>query len=230
MKFLDRLKKIGKKEKVVSYYRLSKKSDAMYLRQMYICDKYIDEHNYEKVLEFQETISGTVKLDERLELVDCITYCIKSKIKKILVSETDRLSRSLSTFEEIMKMVEPFGIKFILILDNLSTNSESNINKIRAKVEFAEKEVRRIHERMNSGRDKYISNGGKLGRKKGSIKTKEQKREEYPDVIRLLFEKKKSIRDISKETGVSVATVQRLKNEFKDEYREVAFAESSLNV
>ena len=29
--------------------------------------------------------------------------------------------------------------------------------------------------RLNSGRESYIANGGKLGRKKGSIKTTEQK-------------------------------------------------------
>ena len=225
MKFLERLKKIGTKEKVVSYYRLSKKSDAMYLRQIYVCDAYINEHNYEKVLEFQETISGTVKLDERCDLVDCIVYCIKNNIKKIIVSEADRLSRNVNTFKEIMKMVEPFDIKFILVLDKLDTKNDSNIEKVKNKIEFAEKEVRKIHERLDSGRKKFISNGGKVGRKKGSIKTREQKKEEYPDVIRLLFEEKESIREISKKTGVSVATIQRLKNEFKGEYREVALVE-----
>ena len=37
--------------------------------------------------------------------------------------------------------------------------------------------------RLNSGRKSYIANGGKLGRKKGSVKTTEQKKEEYKEVI-----------------------------------------------
>ena len=37
--------------------------------------------------------------------------------------------------------------------------------------------------RLNSGRDSYIANGGKLGRRKG---TTERKKEEYKEVISLL--------------------------------------------
>ena len=40
--------------------------------------------------------------------------------------------------------------------------------------------------RLNSGRDSYIANGGKLGRRKGPCKTKERKKEEYREVISLL--------------------------------------------
>ena len=40
--------------------------------------------------------------------------------------------------------------------------------------------------RLNSGRESYIANGGKLGRKKGSVKTTEQKKEEYKEVISFL--------------------------------------------
>ena len=40
--------------------------------------------------------------------------------------------------------------------------------------------------RLNSGRESYIANGGKLDRKKGSVKTTEQKKEEYKEVISFL--------------------------------------------
>ncbi len=40
--------------------------------------------------------------------------------------------------------------------------------------------------RLNSGRDSYIANGGKLGRRKGSCRTTEQKKEEYKEVISFL--------------------------------------------
>ena len=46
--------------------------------------------------------------------------------------------------------------------------------------------VARIVYRLNSGRDSYIANGGKLGRRKGSCKTTERKKEEYKEVISFL--------------------------------------------
>ena len=66
--------------------------------------------------------------------------------------------------------------------------------------------------RLNSGRDSYIKKGGKLGRKPGSVKTSEQKREEYKEVISLL-KKGYAIRNVAKLSGVSVSTVQRVKRE-----------------
>ena len=60
------------------------------------------------------------------------------------------------------------------------------------------------------GRKRYIENGGKLGRKVGSVKTEEQIRTEYREVISLL-RKGYSIRDVAKLSGKGVSTVQRVK-------------------
>ena len=67
--------------------------------------------------------------------------------------------------------------------------------------------------RLNSGRANYIAKGGKLGRKKGSVKTEEKKLEEYRDTIALL-KKGHSIRNIAKLQGIGISTVQRIKNQF----------------
>ena len=64
--------------------------------------------------------------------------------------------------------------------------------------------------RLQSGRKRYIENGGKLGRKVGSVKTEEQIRTEYREVISLL-RKGYSIRDVAKLSGKGVSTVQRVK-------------------
>ena len=64
--------------------------------------------------------------------------------------------------------------------------------------------------RLQSGRKRYIEKGGKLGRKVGSVKTAEQIRTEYRDVISLL-RKGYSIRDVAKLSGRGVSTVQRVK-------------------
>ena len=59
-----------------------------------------------------------------------------------------------------------------------------------------------------------MRNGGKLGRKTGSIKSEEKKREEYKEVISLL-KRGYSIRNTAKLTGTSISTVQRIKKQFK---------------
>ena len=68
--------------------------------------------------------------------------------------------------------------------------------------------------RLQSGRKRYIEKGGKLGRKVGSVKTAEQIRTEYRDVISLLS-KGYSIRDVAKLSGRGVSTVQRVKRLMK---------------
>ena len=68
--------------------------------------------------------------------------------------------------------------------------------------------------RLQSGRKRYIEKGGKLGRKVGSVKTTEQMKAEYREVISLL-RKGYSIRDVAKLCGKGVSTVQRVKRLLK---------------
>ena len=68
--------------------------------------------------------------------------------------------------------------------------------------------------RLQSGRKRYIEKGGKLGRKVGSVKTAEQMKTEYREVISLL-RKGYSIRDMAKLCGKGVSTVQQVKRLLK---------------
>lgn len=79
--------------------------------------------------------------------------------------------------------------------------------------EMAKIERSNIIYRLNSGRESYIANGGKLGRRKGSCKSTERKKEEYKEVISFL-KRGYSVRNTAKLTSVSVSTVQRVKREF----------------
>ena len=65
--------------------------------------------------------------------------------------------------------------------------------------------------RLQSGRKRYIEKGGKLGRKVGSVKTTEQTKDEYREVISLLH-KGYSIRDVAKLFGKGISTEQRVKS------------------
>ena len=70
-----------------------------------------------------------------------------------------------------------------------------------------------IQYRLNSGRANYIAKGDKLGRKTGSTKTDDKKKEEYKEVIALL-RKGYSIRNIAKLQSIGISTVQRIKKQF----------------
>ena len=59
---------------------------------------------------------------------------------------------------------------------------------------------------MQSGRKRFLEKGGKLGRKVGSVKTEEQMKAEYREVISLL-RKGYSVQDVAKLSGKSVSTV-----------------------
>ena len=79
--------------------------------------------------------------------------------------------------------------------------------------EVAAIERTNIRYRLESGRQKYIADGGKLGRKQGSIKSMEQRKEEYKEVISLL-RRNYSVRNVAKLTGHSLQTIQTVKNQF----------------
>ena len=77
----------------------------------------------------------------------------------------------------------------------------------------AQLERENIKFRLNSGRKLYIERGGKLGRKVGSVKTTDQKREEHKDIISYL-KRGYSVRNTAKLTSKGISTVQRIKTEF----------------
>jgi DNA invertase Pin-like site-specific DNA recombinase len=72
-----------------------------------------------------------------------------------------------------------------------------------------------IKYRLNSGKEKYIAEGGKVGRKAGWTKSDEKLQEQYASVIKQL-KKGYPIRLVAKSEGVGVSTVQRMKKKFVD--------------
>ncbi|MFV0572488.1 MAG: hypothetical protein ACK5M1_08670 [Xanthomarina gelatinilytica] len=75
---------------------------------------------------------------------------------------------------------------------------------------FANMELSLIKERLNSGRAKYIKEGGKLGRKVGSTKSKEQLLKENSDIVKFL-KQGQSVRNTMTLTSKSSGTVQKVK-------------------
>lgn len=208
------------KTKAVIYARVSSVNDRQdTTRQIEDLKRYALLQDIEIVRIFQEHISGAKKIEERQVLTECLEYCTEKGVDYLLLSELSRLGRS--TLQVLRSLDILHEAKVSVYIQNLGLytlqpNGEANpIASIMVTVlaEMANIERANIQYRLNSGRANYIAKGGKLGRKAGSIKTAERKREEYRETIALL-KKGYSVRNIAKLQGIGVSTVQRVKNQF----------------
>lgn len=208
------------KTNAVIYARVSSVSDRQDTsRQIEDLRKYANSQEIEVVATFEEHISGAKKNEERQVLTDCLEYCTTNSVHYLLLSELSRLGRStLQVLRSLERLHEAKVSVYIqnLGLYTLQPNGEINpIASIMVTIlaEMSNIERSNIVYRLNSGRTNYIAKGGKLGRKTGSLKTEERKREEYKEVIQLL-KKGYSVRNVAKLQSIGISTVQRIKNQF----------------
>ena len=204
----------------VIYARVSSTNDRQNTqRQIEDLTRFANSNDYSIVGTYEEHISGATTNENRTVLMECINYCIANKVNYILLSELSRLGRSTLQVLKSLEMLHEAGVSvYIQNLGIYTLNATGEANPIASIMvtvlaEMANIERSNIVYRLNSGRESYIANGGKLGRKKGSVKTTEQKKEEYKEVISFL-KRGYSVRNTAKLSYVSVSTVQRVKREF----------------
>ena len=204
----------------VIYARVSSTNDRQNTqRQIEDLTRFANSNDYRIVGTYEEHISGATKNENRTVLMECINYCIANKVNYILLSELSRLGRSTLQVLKSLEMLHEAGVSvYIQNLGIYTLNATGEANPIASIMvtvlaEMANIERSNIVYRLNSGRESYIANGGKLGRKKGSVKTTEQKKEEYKEVISFL-KRGYSVRNTATLSNVSVSTVQRVKREF----------------
>ncbi|WP_044266486.1 recombinase family protein [Bacteroides timonensis] len=206
--------------KAVIYARVSSVSDRQDTsRQIEDLRKYANLQDIEVIATFEEHISGAKKNEERQVLTECLEYCTANSVSYLLLSELSRLGRStLQVLRSLEKLHEAKVSVYIQNLGLYTLQTDGKVNPvvfilITILAEMSNIERSNIVYRLNSGRANYIVKGGKLGRKTGSIKTEEKKRDEYKEVIQLL-KKGYSVRNVAKLQGLGVSTVQRVKNQF----------------
>lgn len=209
-----------KNKTAVIYTRVSSNNDRQDTsRQIKDLENYAKSQNIEIVNIYEEHISGAKKIEERQILGECLEYCKRESVNFLLLSELSRLGRSTLQVLRSLEMLHESKVSVYiqnLGIYTLQPNGEVNpIASIMVTVlaEMANIERSNIQYRLNSGRANYISNGGKLGRKTGSTKTEEKKKEEYKETI-ILLKKGYSVRNIAKLQGIGISTVQRIKNQF----------------
>lgn len=207
-------------KKAVIYARVSSVNDRQNTeRQVNDLKVYADGNGYEVVKTYKEHISGAAKNENRPVLCECLEFCFSNGIDSLLLSELSRLGRNVDEVLANVKLCKDNGLNIFFQKEGLnifqadgSKNPFLNIF-ISVLGTCAEMERESIKFRLDSGRKRYIENGGKLGRKVGSAKTKEQKETQYKNVIKEL-KRGTSIRKTAKLCDVSVSTVQRIKAEF----------------
>ena len=188
-------------------------------RQVADLTNYASSNGLKVLKVYEEHISGAKRNTERAVLAECINYAVTNGVELVLFSELSRCGRAVWEVLDTIRTLKDNGINAYFQKEGLSLfGSDGKENPYLAVMVSvlgvcAQLERENITYRLNSGRAKYIADGGKLGRKVGSVKSRERKQEEYSKVIRSL-KAGKSIRDTAAICGVSVSTVQRVKKEF----------------
>lgn len=204
----------------VIYARVSSVNDRQDTsRQVSDLQKFANAQCVKIVKIYEEHISGAKKIEEREVLSECLRYCAAEHPTYLLISELSRLGRSTLQVLRSLEMLHEAGVSVYIQnigLYSLQPNGEINpITSILITVlsEVATIERTNIRYRLESGRQKYIADGGKLGRKQGSVKSMEQRKEEYKEVIGLL-RRGYSVRNVAKLSGHSLQTIQTIKHQF----------------
>lgn len=195
--------------------RVSKESQS-FERQIQDLRNYAKVKDYRIVGEFNEKISGATRNEDRTALLGLTELLDNQKIDKILIWELSRLGRSTL---EVLKSLELFhskGVSLYVHNYNLETLNEDGSVNVMAQMmitllaEFSRTERLAIQQRLESGYKKFRTDGGKVGRKVGYQKEKNEILEQYKDVVKLL-KQDYSIRKIMKLTDRSNGTVMKVK-------------------
>ena len=206
----------------VIYARVSSVGDRQdTTRQLRDLEKYAGDHSLTVVKTFEEHISGAKKTKDRPILTECLDYCFSNNIDTLLISELSRLGRNVDDVLANVQRCKEHHLNVYFQKEQLSIfNSDGKEHPfltifVAVLGTCAEMERENIKFRLNSGKEKYVAEGGKLGRKVGYTKSDAKLREEYAGVIKQL-KKGYPIRLVAKSEGVGVSTVQRIKKRFVD--------------
>ena len=207
-------------KKAVIYARVSSEGDRQNTdRQVVDLQAYAAATGLDVVRVFTEKASGA--RDDRPVLAECLDWCSDGNADILLLSEISRLGRTVKIIIDAVDRLTKAGVCIHfqdMNVDTLLPSGEENTYATMLVTMLglgAQMERSLIMGRLNSGRKHAMENGVVMGRKPGSVKTREQKEKEYAQVIKLL-KKGISIRNTAKLCEVSAKTVQMLKKEFVD--------------
>ena len=177
----------------------------------------LDKDNYDLTL-FDKGISGKIPFSEREKCKELTELVESGKVNEVVVEELSRLGRNTIDVLTTLKFFEDNQVNVVVRgMGNLQSKVNGKKNPIWNLItsvmsSLYELERENILERTEMGRKMYVMNGGKLGRKVGSVENRKDflKKDRTQKIISLL-EKGKSVRDISSRLGVSPKTIVKVR-------------------
>lgn len=204
----------------VIYSRVSSENDRQNTsRQIRDLERYALDNSLVVEKTFEEHISGAKKTKDRPVLTECLNYCFNNEVDTLLISELSRLGRNVDDVLANVQLCKEHHLNVYFQKEQLSIFNDDGKEHpfltifIAVLGTCAEMERENIKFRLNSGKAKFLAEGGKVGRKVGYKKPDEKMQEEYAGVIKLL-RKGYPVRMIAKNEGVGISTVMRIKKKF----------------
>ncbi len=178
----------------------------------------LDKSEYDLTL-FDKGVSGKVPFKEREQVKTKLIPLVENgQVKELVVEELSRLGRNTIDTLTTLKWFDDNGINVVVRgMGNLQARVNGKKNPIWNLIisvmsSLYELERENILERTAMGKKVYVMNGGKLGRKVGTVENrKDFLQKEKPQNIISLLERGKSVRDISSRLGVSTTTVVKVR-------------------
>jgi len=204
--------------KAVIYSRVSSEGNRQDTeRQTNELIEYANKMGYELDNVYEEKVSGFKKNEDRPIFSKMLEEIEKGEIDKVLVWELSRIGRSVIHSLQNIQLLTDKKVSIYIKNFNLETLNDdktpNSLSMFMVQILFsvANMEAQLTKSRMVSGYRNHINNGGKVGRKSGSIETEEETIQKHSDVLKLL-KKKLSIRQISGLTNKSTNTVLKVKS------------------
>lgn len=177
----------------------------------------LDKENYDLTL-FDKGVSGKVPFSKREKGRKLTELINEGKVSEVVVEDLSRLGRNTLDTLTTLNFFEENGVNVVVRgMGNLQSQVNGKKNPIWNLItsvmsSLYELERDNIRERTEMGRKVYVNNGGKLGRKVGSVESRSTflDKNSTKKIISLL-EKGKSVRDISSRLGVSPKTVVKVR-------------------
>ena len=177
----------------------------------------MDKDVYDLTL-FDKGVSGKIPFNERENGKVLVGLVSEGKVTELVLEDLARLGRNTVDTLTTLKWLDDNGVNVVVKgMGNLQSHIDGKKNPIWNLItsvmsSLYELERENILERTEMGRKMYVINGGKLGRKIGTVENRQEflQKETNQKIISLL-DKGKSVRDISGRLGVSTSTVVKVR-------------------
>jgi len=177
----------------------------------------LDKEVYDLTI-FDKGVSGKIPFSEREGGIKLTQLIWEGKVTEVVVEELSRLGRNTIDTLTTLKFFNDSDVNVVVRgmgnLQSLVNGKKNPIWNLITSVMSSLYELERenILERTEMGRKMYVINGGKLGRKVGTVESRDSflQKDKTKKIFNLL-EKGKSVRDISGRLGVSTKTVVKVR-------------------